>query len=289
VGVDGHLGQDVSGAVDQTALPQAVLEAELGGADEACPAVGDDQQRVAKTPGGEAAEEPGPRVAGLRRARLQAQEHRLAGGGDAPSDQDRLGRGARVHLEERPVGEQVVQLDLGQVAGLPRVELGLDRLADPAHRRLGHRRVRAERVSQGCFHVADRQAPHEPGDDQRLQRMGASHPDAQQARGEHLGGATHLRALQGHLPGGRLDRYRAVAVTGTVTLPLTPCVAVPAEELGDLGLQRDCKARRTARRATSSNLSARLPVVVSAISSAISARMRSAGDTRGVTGVGPPS
>src|SRR5512132_1787731 len=60
----------------------------------------------------------------------QAQEHRLAGGGDAPRDQDRLGRGARVHLEERPVGKQVVELDLGQVVGLPGVELGLDRLAD---------------------------------------------------------------------------------------------------------------------------------------------------------------
>src|SRR6266511_88222 len=46
---------------------------------------------------------------------------------------------------------------------------------------------------------------------------------------------------------------------------------------------------RTARRATCSKWSSTLPVVAPAISSAISSRMRSLGDTRAATGVGPPS
>jgi len=44
--------------------------------------------------------------------------------------------------------------------------------------------------------------------------------------------------LQRHLPRGGLDAQRAVAVAGTLLLALAPGVALPAEELGDLVLQR---------------------------------------------------
>jgi hypothetical protein len=61
---------------------------------------------------------------------------------------------------------------------------------------------------------------------------------AQQPRRERLQRAAHLRALQLDRAGGGLDRGVAVAVAhpGPGTLPAG--VAVPAEELGHLGLQR---------------------------------------------------
>src|SRR3954466_7763138 len=45
------------------------------------------------------------------------------------------GSGAVVHLEMRTVQEEVLEGDGAQVPAFPGIELGLDRLADPAHRR----------------------------------------------------------------------------------------------------------------------------------------------------------
>src|SRR6266545_3422120 len=237
LGVGGHLGQEVSGAMHQAALAEAVGEDQLDRADEPGAAVGDHQQRVAQTPGLQAAEEAGPGVGRLGVAGLKAQQHRLAGRGDAPGDQHRLRRRAGVHPKEAPVGKQIVQLNLGEAAGLPGVELVLDRLTDPAHRRLRHRRLRPQRVGQARLHVTHRQPPHEPGDHQRLQRIGAGHALAEQPPRERAVGAAQLGPLEGHLSGGGLDRHGGVAVAGAGMLALTPLVAVAAQELGDLRLQ----------------------------------------------------
>ena len=77
LGVGRHLGKDISGAVDEATLPEAVREDQLDGADEPRAAVGDDQQRVAQSAGFQAAEEAGPGVGRLGVAGLKAQQHGL--------------------------------------------------------------------------------------------------------------------------------------------------------------------------------------------------------------------
>lgn len=52
--MSGHLGQNVAGSVDQTSLAQGAVEDDLRRADEALPAVADDEQRVTQAPGLEA-------------------------------------------------------------------------------------------------------------------------------------------------------------------------------------------------------------------------------------------
>jgi len=71
-----------------------------------------------------------------------------------------------VHLEVRAVQVQVVELDVAQPTLSPGGELVLDRLADLADGRLRQGCLWPERVRQGGFDVADRQAADEPGDDQ---------------------------------------------------------------------------------------------------------------------------
>ena len=135
------------------------------------------------------------------------QRGRVAVGVDAPRGQHRLGRRVRVILEMRSVQEQIVQLDVVEATRRPRLELGLDLLAHPRHRRLRHRGPLAERLHQGGLHITDRQAAHEPGDHQRLQRVGLGHALPEQLRGEPLGGAAHLRPGQRHRAHGGLHRY----------------------------------------------------------------------------------
>jgi hypothetical protein len=48
--VIGHLGEDVSGSVNETPLAQALAEDELDRVDEPCSAVGDDEQRRSQPP-----------------------------------------------------------------------------------------------------------------------------------------------------------------------------------------------------------------------------------------------
>lgn len=110
-----------------------------------------------------------------RGARGQAQQHGLAGRGDAPGNEHRLGLGPGVVLEVRAV-RQVLELDVGQGAVLEGVELVLDRLADTGDRRLRHRGIGPESLGQRRLDVAHRQAPDEPGDDQRLQGVGLVTP-----------------------------------------------------------------------------------------------------------------
>jgi hypothetical protein len=143
-----------------------------------------------------------------------------------------------VHLEVGAVQVQVLQVHVAEGPVLPGVELALDRLADPRDGRLGQGRLAAEGLGQGGFDVPDRQAPHEPGDDQALQRVGAGHADAEQPGGERLVRAAQLRPVDGHRAGGGLDRRRAVPVPAPGTGPLTVGVALPTEELGHLGLHR---------------------------------------------------
>ena len=234
--LDGHLGQDVSRSVDETTLTQAVGEDELDRGDETGSAVGDHQQRMAQTASDHAVEEAGPGVGGLRRPRLQAHQHGTTFGGHTPRGQHRLGPGAVVIAEMAAVQEQVLEVDVGQLPVLPGVELGLDRLAHPAHRRLRQGGLGAQRVGQGGLDVAHRQAPHEPGDHQGLQGVGATHAHTQQPRREGLVGASQLRTVNGDRTGRGLDRRRAVPVTTADPGSLAMGIALPAQELGDLRL-----------------------------------------------------
>jgi hypothetical protein len=89
----------------------------------------------------------------------------------------------------RRIQEQVVQRQIIEAAFPPPRELVLDLLAHPRHRRLRQRRLGAERVGEGGLDIPHRQAAHEPGDHPRLQRVRLGDPDAEQPRGERLGGA----------------------------------------------------------------------------------------------------
>jgi hypothetical protein len=222
--------------VDETALPQAVGEDDLDRADQPRRAVGDHQQRRAQAALDQLAQEAGPGIVALAGAGRQADQHRGALAGDAPGGKHRLGARARVHAEVGAVQEQVLQLDPGQVAGLPGVELVLDLLADAADGRLRQRRLRAQRLSQRGLHVTHAQATHEPRDHQGFQRVGARHALAQQPRDERLGGAARLGAFQHHRPGGGLHGQLGMAVAVPGPLPLATGVAVAAQELGQLGL-----------------------------------------------------
>ncbi len=160
-------------------------------------------------------------------------------GGDGPRGQDRLAAGPVVHREERPVQEQVVQLNLGQAAFGPRRELGLNRLTHPRNRRLAQRGLGTERVGQGRLHVTITEAADVPGDDQGLQRVGSGHARAEQAGGELLRRAAQLRALHRDRPGGGLDRGRAKPVPAAhAGVPRVggALVAGAAQELLDLDL-----------------------------------------------------
>jgi hypothetical protein len=75
------------------------------------------------------------------RGGLQADRDRLAGGGDAPGREHRLGPGAVVRLEVRTVAEQLVQLHPVQAPLASGGELLGDRLADPRDGRLRQRRL----------------------------------------------------------------------------------------------------------------------------------------------------
>lgn len=186
--------------MDQTALTQRAGHGALDRADQPGRAVGDDQQGWAQTTRLQAVEELVPGVVALVAGRLQADQHRLTGGGDAPRREHRLGPGTLVHLEVRIVDEQVVQLHLVQTPAAPGVELVPDGLADPRHGRLGQRRLRPERVSQGSLHITHGQAAHEPGDHQGLQRVGLGHAGVEQPGHELLVGAAQLRPIQGDRP-----------------------------------------------------------------------------------------
>ena len=136
--------------------------------------------------------------------------------------------------------EQTARLEchLGEVPGLPGVELVLDRLAHPADGRLRQGRLGAESTGQAGLHIADRQAPDEPGDHQRLQRVGAAHADTEQPGGERLVGASQLGPVDLHWPGRGLDRGRTVPVAAALADPFAVAVALTAQKLGDLGLDR---------------------------------------------------
>ena len=119
--------------------------------------------------------------------------------------------------------------------------LVLDLAADRRHGGLGDRGLVAQRLGQGGLDVADGQAAHERGDHQRLQRVRLRHVRPEQPGRERLGRAAQLRPGQGHRPGGRLDGHLPVPVPRAgpgILAGRGPLVAVAAEELGDLGLQR---------------------------------------------------
>ena len=135
---------------------------------------------------------------------------------------------------------QVLELDPGEVAVAERLELVLDRLADPAHGRLGHGRPLAECLCERSLDVTGGQAFHVASDGEGLDGVGAGHALAEQARGERLGRAPQLRAAERDRPGRRVDGERAVAVARAVLGVLSsaaPLVAAPVEVFGYLCLE----------------------------------------------------
>ena len=226
--------------MDDTSLPQGPGVSLLDGRDQPGRAVGDDQQRGGQAPVFEIGEEAVPGIGGLARAGGQADEGGLAAGGDAPGGQHRLGRRAGVHPEEAGVQEQVVQRHLLQSAQRPGLILALDGLADRRHGGLGDRGLIPQRVGQGGLHVPYRQAAHEGRDHQRFESVRLGDVRAEQPGGERPDGAAQLRPGQLDRPGGRLHGHLPVAVPGPragILAGRGPLVAVPSQELGDLGLQ----------------------------------------------------
>jgi hypothetical protein len=166
--------------VHQAALPQAGRERPVERTRQPGRAVADPQQRRAQAAGDQFAEEAGPGVVALVGAGCQRQQHRAALSGDAPGGKHRLGRRPWMHPKMRAVQEQVLQLDPAKIAGLPGVEVVLDRLAGAADGRLRQGGLRAQHLAHGGLHVTGRQATHEPRDDQGFQRVGARHALAKQ-------------------------------------------------------------------------------------------------------------
>ena len=124
----------------------------------------------------------------------------------------------------------------------PGLVLVLDLAADRRHGGLGDRGLVAERLGEGGLDVADRQAAHERGDHQRLQRVGLGHVRCRTA-------GTRTPRLVPRSFGRASCTGPAVVLTVTSRYPFRdpgraslagrgPLVAVAAEELGDLGLQR---------------------------------------------------
>jgi hypothetical protein len=150
--------------------------------------------------------------------------------------------------------------------------------------------VRRRRIRQCRLDITNTQATDEPGDDQRLQRVGLGHPGAKQPRGEAFAGTAQLGPLHRDRPCGGLDRGRAGAVATARACVLDTHAALvtgPAEELGRLRLQRGLDAQPGTE---ASDLLQHLDqVTVTAEQASISAPIRWVGDTRLDTGVGPPS
>jgi len=140
-----------------------------------------------------------------------------------------------VHLEKRPVQEQVVDLGRGQVTPLPGVELGPQALADPAGGRAADRRLLTEDLDQHRLHVAVRQPPHPAGDNQGLQRVGPGDALAEQLVAQRRMRVAQLRALQLDRPGCGLQRAGLLpAVAVALRRILAPAlVAVTAQLLAD--------------------------------------------------------
>ena len=144
-------------------------------------------------------------------------------------------------LEVRPIQEQVVQLHIVEAARAPGVELSLDLLTHPRHRRARHPGLLAQGFDQSGLDIAGGQPAHEPSDHQRFQRVGLSHPSTEQLRGEPLGRAAQLRPLHGHRPGGGLDRGRAVPIAHSrsgVLAGSAAFVAFAAQKRRHLALDR---------------------------------------------------
>jgi hypothetical protein len=145
--------------VDQAALPQRGRKDLLDRRDQAAGAIGDDQQRTRQAAVAQVGQEIGPGVGRLPGAGGQAHDDGLAGGGDPPGGQDRLGRRARMHPEEGGIQKQVIQHDIIAAAGRPGVVLGLDRLAYLRDSRFRDRGLIPERIGQGG---PDHHAPTAP-------------------------------------------------------------------------------------------------------------------------------
>lgn len=188
--VAGDLGQQVPGAVDEAALPQALRQDGLHRADQPGAAVGDDEQRWPQPTLEHPAQEGGPGGGRLAGARLQAEQVGLAGRGETPATSTGSADAPGCIRKWLPSRERYSS-SIGDRSAAVAVELGLDHLTDAAHHGARDGRLRTERLSWAGFHVAHGGAPHEAGDDQRLQGVGLGHSAAEQARGER-----HARAAQ---------------------------------------------------------------------------------------------
>src|SRR3954451_25101460 len=175
----------------------------------------------------------------LARAELQPEQHLLALQRQAPGDQDALGGlvgGAQLQIDRVQV--EVDEIVAAEVALAPRLVALAGVLADPRDRRLRDH-VLAERLLQQRLDVTHRQASEEAEDDQRLQRVRARDTLAEHLALEpQLRRVAHARALELHRPARRLHHPRLVAVAVDRRAVVGARVALAAEELGQLVLER---------------------------------------------------
>jgi len=151
--VAGDLGQQVPGAVDEAALPQALRQDGYHRADQPGAAVGDDEQRWPQPTLEHPAQEGGPGGGRLAGARLQAEQVGLAGRGETPATSTGSADAPGCIRKWLPSRERYSS-SIGDRSAAVAVELGLDHLTDAAHHGARDGRLRTERLSWAGCHVA---------------------------------------------------------------------------------------------------------------------------------------
>lgn len=125
--VAGDLGQQVPGAVDEAALPQALRQDGYHRADQPGAAVGDDEQRWPQPTLEHPAQEGGPGGGRLAGARLQAEQVGLAGRGETPATSTGSADAPGCIRKWLPSRERYSS-SIGDRSAAVAVELGLDHL-----------------------------------------------------------------------------------------------------------------------------------------------------------------
>ncbi len=196
-----------SGPVDETPLAQGRGD-QLDRADQARRPVGDDQQRA-----GQAPRPPGRPGSRPRRRRTRSAPGARPTNTGLPSvvmpqaaSTGSAGEPGASEVASRP-GTGSPASTLARRRGAQASNSSLIAWQMPAHRRLRHRGLGAEGLGQCRLHVADRQAAHEPGDDQRLQRVRAvTCPRRTGGRRTPRSVPRSFGRVEGDRPGRGLDR-----------------------------------------------------------------------------------
>ena len=174
--------------MDRRTLPRRALQVPADGGLQPFVGVGDDQLHTTESAGLQAPEEGTPERFVLAVAHVQPEDFAGAVSGDAERHDDgaRHDVAADAALDVGGVAEHVGEVGVGQGAGSERLDVPVDLLADPRHRRFRHARVHAECLDE-VVDLAGGGALDVGGHDHRPQ--GLVHPAArlQQRRVEVAG------------------------------------------------------------------------------------------------------